>query len=71
LTGEGNRSEKDIIIIDNQMSNYTNRLTNGIFLPKYRMDKDYSDTILMDLLQYLLQFVPTQAQSENIPSDVR
>ena len=39
------------------MSNFTNRLTNGIFLPCYRMHEDESDKMLMVLLKYLGSFI--------------
>jgi TFIIF-interacting CTD phosphatase-like protein len=32
-----NRFDKNIIIVDNRIANFTNRLTNGIWLPPYRL----------------------------------
>ena len=43
LTGLGGRQEQDIIIIDSQMQNFTNKLTNGIYLPAYRLHEDAAD----------------------------
>ena len=32
---QGNRRQSDIIIMDSHMSNFTNSLTNGIFVPSF------------------------------------
>ena len=32
------RNAKDIIIVDKVMGNYSNRLTNGVYLPEYDED---------------------------------
>jgi hypothetical protein len=48
------RKLNDIIMVDSIMSNYTNRLTNGIYLPPYSLHID--DTILKELTNYLLSF---------------
>lgn len=53
----GNRKQGDILIVDSQMSNFTNRLTNGIFLPCYRMHEDENDVMLKTLLKYLGEFI--------------
>ena len=47
------------------MSNFTNRLTNGIFLPCYRMHEDENDVMLKTLLKYLGEFIfPVQPLSD-------
>lgn len=51
-----NRQEKDLIIVDNHMANFTNRLTNGIWLPTYRIIDDSEDDTLKILIKYLLSF---------------
>ena len=61
-----NRQEKDIIIVDNHMANFTNRLTNGIWLPTYRIIDDSEDHTLKILIKYLLDF----SNVESLP-DVR
>ena len=38
------------------MESFTNKLTNGIWLPSYRLDKDEKDDTLLILLKYLLEF---------------
>ena len=57
LVGQGKRLVNDIIIVDSQMSNYTNKLTNGIFVPPFRLHNDLDDDILKMLLKYLGSFV--------------
>lgn len=42
------------------MCNFTNRLTNGIFLPCYRMHEDENDVMLRTLLKYLGTFIMPQ-----------
>jgi hypothetical protein len=56
LIGEGQRSEKDIIFLDTEMGSYTNRLTNGIYVPLFRASEYHSDSILKTLLKYLVEF---------------
>jgi hypothetical protein len=53
----GNREQSEILIVDSQMSNFTNRLTNGVFLPCYRMHEDEGDRMLEVLLKYLGEFI--------------
>ena len=57
LTGEGGRTEKDIIIVDIEMHSFTNRLTNGLLVPTYKINDQQSDNILLVLLKYLSTFV--------------
>jgi hypothetical protein len=57
LVGEGLRKVSDIIIVDTQMQNFTNRLTNGIYFPMYRLHQDESDHMLKTLLKYLGEFI--------------
>jgi hypothetical protein len=38
------------------MSNYTNRLTNGIYVPVYNLHEDNQDIVLPILLNYLTSF---------------
>ena len=42
------------------MSSFTNRLTNGIFVPCYRLHLDSEDNTLKSLLKYLFEFIQTQ-----------
>ena len=44
----------DMIIVDSVMSNFTDKLTNGIYLPPYSLHDD--DLILKELTSYLLSF---------------
>jgi hypothetical protein len=59
LTGSGNRNPSDIVIVDSQMSNFTNKLTNGIYLPPYSLHDDKNDKILQTLGHYLLSLSET------------
>jgi hypothetical protein len=43
LTGLGGRVDKNIIIVDNHLEAFTNKLTNGIFLPTYDLHLDQKD----------------------------
>ena len=55
LTGPlGNRNPQDIVVVDCQMSNFTNKLTNGLYLPPYSLHDDKNDRMLKSLGQYLL-----------------
>ena len=56
LTGMGGRNPQDIIIVDCQMSYFTNKLTNGIYLPLYSLHDDKNDKMLKSLGQYLQSF---------------
>lgn len=38
------------------MQNFTSKLTNGIFLPAYRLHEDATDQLLKSLLMYILSF---------------
>ena len=38
------------------MQNFTSKLTNGVFLPAYRLHEDQTDQLLKSLLAYLLSF---------------
>ena len=51
------------------MSNFTNRLTNGIFLPCYRMHEDENDVILRTLLKYLGSFLQESDFRTKIKND--
>ena len=58
LIGQGNRNEKEIIFIDTEMHSFTNRLTNGIFVPIFRVNSSNEEhNILKSLLQYLNSFI--------------
>lgn len=50
-----NRSEKNIIFVDTSLSNFANRLTNGVWLPPVQMHSFEDDVALVSLLRYLLQ----------------
>jgi len=39
------------------MQNFTSKLTNGVFLPAYRLHEDATDNLLKSLLVYLLSFI--------------
>lgn len=39
------------------MSSFTKSLTNGVFLPSYRIHEDNNDFLLSSLQNYLLSFV--------------
>lgn len=39
------------------MSNFTNKLTNGIYLPAYNLHEDKNDKMLKSLGHYLMSFV--------------
>lgn len=67
LLGEGNRIVNEILIVDTVMANYTNKLTNGIFIPPYRLHNDVEDNTLKMLLKYLGGFIDI----ENPVDDVR
>ena len=71
LLGQGKRHVNDILIVDTQMSNYTNKLTNGIFLPPYRLHNDVDDTILKVLLKYLGGFVDISNPVEDVRSKIK
>ena len=40
LVEAGGRSPRDIIYVDTEMSSFTNKLTNGILVPTYRLNDD-------------------------------
>lgn len=42
------------------MHNFTNRLTNGIFVPGFKIHEDNTDTILKSVLKYLGEFIFTR-----------
>ena len=56
LTGLGGRNPQDIIVVDHQMSNFTNKLTNGIYLPPFSLHDDKNDKMLQTLGHYLMSF---------------
>lgn len=39
------------------MQNFTHYLTNGIYLPPYRLNMDYNDELLKYLGEYLMEFI--------------
>ena len=53
------------------MSNYTNRLTNGIFVPLYRLHEDPTDGALEILLKYLGDFVLADPAVEDFRTKVK
>lgn len=53
-----NRNKDDIILVDTNMHNYTVHLTNGIMIPAYHIDKDSKDNWLVELAEYLKEFIP-------------
>lgn len=66
LTGEGGREEQNIIFLDHDLVCFAKKLSNGIYVPPFYIDKYKSDRILADLSTYLQEF-PYQPQ----PLDVR
>ena len=53
------------------MSNYTNKLTNGIFLPPYRLHNDSDDQILKMLLKYIGGFIAIQNPVEDVRTKIK
>jgi hypothetical protein len=39
------------------MQNFTNRLTNGVYFPMYRLHSDDEDDMLKLMLKYLGEFI--------------
>lgn len=71
LIDKGGRSNQDVLIIDTQMANYTNRLTNGIFVPLYRLHEDPDDAVLTTLLKYLGDFILADPAVEDFRTKVK
>ena len=61
------RKISEILIVDSVMSNFTNRLTNGIYLPPFSLHSD--DYILKDLAKYLATFEGLNDVRPKIKSD--
>ena len=53
------------------MSNYTNRLTNGIFVPLYRLHEDPEDAVLEILLKYLGDFILADPAIEDFRNKIK
>lgn len=51
------------------MHSFTLQLTNGIYLPQYRLDRDSKDDLLKYLGEYLLEFVAISDVREKIKKD--
>ena len=65
LCGQANRLEKNIILVDSQMSNFTNKLTNGLYIPPIRFSQNQEgDMCLKSLLKYLVSFVLDPPESD-------
>jgi hypothetical protein len=52
-----NRKIENIITVDNIMQNFTYQLTNGVYLPSYKVNQDFDDNYLISLLDYLMSFI--------------
>ena len=63
----GGRTEENIIFIDNTMSNFTNKLTNGIFVPAFLLSEQ--DFILKSLQQYLINLYELKDARQQIKTD--
>ena len=50
-----NRDLKDLVIIDNQICNFTLQIHNGIPIKEFHGDKN--DEVLKSLCKYLMEFV--------------
>lgn len=57
LIGQGKRQKENIIFLDTDMESFTFSLTNGIYIPHFKIGDYYSDITLKTLLKYLGQFV--------------
>ena len=64
-----NRKKEQVIIVDTNMHNFTLQLTNGIFIPSYRVHNDHEDTFLNSLREYLLEFVGVLDVKQKIKND--
>ena len=64
-----NRSKEQIVVVDTNMHHFTKQLTNGIYVPPYRIHRDQDDFILKYLLEYLLEFVGVLNVKQKIKND--
>ena len=71
LLGAGKRVVNDVLIVDTQMSNYTNKLTSGIFIPPYRLHNDSDDQVLKMLLKYLGGFIDQTNPIEDVRAKIK
>lgn len=51
------RDASNIIVIDSQMTNFSNKLTNGIYLPPFRLNSVNDDICFNSLGNYLKTFI--------------
>ena len=51
------------------MHNFTKQLTNGIYIPPYRIHRDHDDFFLKYLCEYLLEFVGVIDVRQKIKND--
>ena len=65
----GGRKLENILIVDTNMHHFTKQLTNGIFVPSYRIDRDNNDFILKYLKNYILEFVEVNDVKVKIKND--
>jgi len=56
------RDEKEMIVLDNHMSSFTNKLTNGIFVPSFQLHDFDTEEVLPSLAKYLNSFVHPREQ---------
>lgn len=71
LTGEGGRQEHDIIMVDTELVSFTNRLTNGVFCPSFKLHEDPQDVTLKILFKYLYTFVCAEQPVDDIRKKIK
>ena len=53
------------------MQNFTNRLTNGVFLPSFALTSASSDDLLKVLLKYLGEFIDPTSPIEDVRNKIK
>ena len=53
------------------MQSFTNRLTNGIFFPSFKLENSISDDLFKMLLKYLTEFVDIKNPIEDIRNKIK
>ncbi len=66
-----NRKAQNVLIIDQNMQNFTSYLTSGIFLPPYRISNDSGDICLKLLHQYIMEFKDESDCKHKIKTDFK
>eukprot|EP00347_Sterkiella_histriomuscorum_P007194 403349905 len=62
-----NRDMKDIVIVDNQVTNFMLQIHNGLPIKEFHGDKN--DTVLMSLTKYLMSFKDVHDVRDKISTD--